>query len=134
VNPLKRIHHVGVAVPDLEAAAVQQETVFGMSRGLRRALPDRGVEVQFMHLPGCAIELLAPLGDESPVARFLARRGPGLHHLCYEVEDIHAAIAALVDRGVEMIDQAPRPGAEGKLVAFAQPRSTGGVLIELQQA
>lgn len=130
----ERIHHIGVAVERLDQATAQYETQLGMSRGLKVSLPERGVEVQFMHLPGSAVELLAPLGDDSPVARFLSKRGPGLHHLCYEVQDIRAAMATLVAQGVEMIDSVPRTGAEGKLVAFTQPRSTGGVLIELQQA
>lgn len=129
-----RVHHVGVAVKQLDEAIAQYEGSFGMSRGLRVKLPDRGVEVQFMHLPGSAVELLAPVGDDSPVARFLAQRGPGMHHLCYEVEDIDLALASLVEQGLEAIDRVSRPGAEGKRVAFIQPRSALGVLIELQEA
>jgi len=121
-------------VPDLEEAARLYETSLGMSRGLHRVLPERGVEVQFMHLPGSTIELLAPVGENSTVARFLERRGAGLHHLSYEVQDIEGTLAALAARGVELIDASPRPGAEGKRVAFLHPRSAGGVLIEIQEA
>ena len=134
MNLFKRIHHVGVAVDRLDEAVALYESSFGMTRGLRKALPDRGVEVQFMHLSGSTVELLAPLGDDSPVARFLARRGPGMHHLCYEVDNIQEALTALEARGLELIDRVPRPGAEGKNVAFLQPKSTAGVLIELQEA
>jgi len=134
VTLFKRIHHVGVAVERLDEAVALYESAFGMTRGLRAALPERGVEVQFLHLPGSTVELLAPLGDDSPVARFLARRGPGMHHLCYEVDNIEEALSRLTASGVEPIDPVPRPGAEGKLVAFLQPKSTAGVLIELQQA
>jgi methylmalonyl-CoA/ethylmalonyl-CoA epimerase len=123
-----------VAVADLESAVRLYESVFGMTRGLRRVLPERGVEVQFMSLPGTLVELLAPLGDDSPVQKFLTRRGPGLHHLCFEVADLSKALAEFEQQGLELIDRVARPGAEGKLVAFLQPRSTGGVLIELQQA
>jgi methylmalonyl-CoA/ethylmalonyl-CoA epimerase len=105
-----------------------------MKRGLRRALPERGVEVQFMKLPGTLLELLAPLGEASPIGKFMARRGPGLHHICFEVADIHRALADCLSQGLEAVDAEPRPGAEDKLVAFLQPHSTGGVLIELQQA
>ena len=129
-----RIHHVGVAVEDLSDAITLYQSNFGMSPGLRVSLPERGVEVQFFHLAGSTVELLAPLGNDSPVARFLAKRGPGMHHLCYEVDNITSALAELAALGMELIDAKPRPGAEGKLVAFVQPRSTGGVLIELQQA
>ena len=121
-------------MPDLEEAARLYETSLGMSRGLHRVLPERGVEVQFMHLPGSTIELLAPVGENSTVARFLERRGAGLHHLSYEVQDIEGTLAALAARGVELIDASPRPGAEGKRVAFLHPRSAGGVLIEIQEA
>lgn len=129
----RRIHHVGVAVERLDLARKLYES-FGMTPGLHVTLPERGVEVQFLHLADSTVELLAPLGADSTVARFLASRGPGMHHLCYEVENIEQALAELVALGMEPIDSKPRPGAEGKPVAFLQPQSTGGVLIELQQA
>ena len=134
MNYFKRIHHVGVAVERLDEAVLLYQSSFGMTPGLRVSLPERGVDVQFMHLAQDTVELLAPLGTDSPVARFLAKRGPGMHHLCYEVDDIQAALAALTGLGMEPIDPKPRAGAEGKLVVFLQPKSTGGVLVELQQA
>lgn len=118
----------------LEEAAKLYETAFGMTRGLHVRLPERGVEVQFMEQPGTRIELLAALGEDSPLHKFLLRRGPGLHHLCFEVQDIHLALQQLSSRGLQVLDQEPRPGAEGKPVAFLHPGSAGGVLIELQQA
>ena len=130
---LQRVHHVGIAVADLETASTQYESLFGFRRGLQRELPQRGVSVVFFESPGAKIELLAPLGAESTVARFLAKQGPGLHHLCYEVGDIRQALSELQAAGLEAIDREPREGAEGKLVAFLHPRTAGGVLIELQQ-
>lgn len=121
-----------MAVPDLQEAARLYETVFGMTRGLHRELPEHGVEVLFLHLPGTDLELLAPLGGDSPLTKFLESHGAGMHHLCYEVDDIYAALADCSRAGLELVDRAPRPGAEGKLVAFIKP--TLGVLIELQQA
>lgn len=123
-----------MAVLQLEEAARLYETAFGMTRGLHVRMPERGVEVQFMEQPGTRIELLAVLGGESPLQKSLDRRGPGLHHLCFEVKDIHQALKQLSARGFQILDPEPRPGAEGKLVAFLHPGSALGVLIELQQA
>jgi methylmalonyl-CoA/ethylmalonyl-CoA epimerase len=130
---LQCIHHVGIAVDDMEAGRALYRDTLGLKPGLHRLMMERGVEVQFFDLPGARIELLAPRGESSSIAKFLADRGPGLHHICYEVNDIHAALATLTGRGLRAIDTEPRDGAEGKLVAFLHPRSAGGVLIELQQ-
>lgn len=131
-GPFQRIDHIGVAVYDIDKAVELYRDRMGMVPGLRRKVYAQRVEVQFLELPGTKIELLAPLSDDSPISKFLAKRGEGLHHITYSVPDVAAALAQLTARGVEAIDQVPRLGAEGKEVAFLHPRSTGGVLIELQ--
>ena len=126
------IDHIGIAVFDLDSALELYRDRLGMVPGLRRKVEAQNVEVQFLELPGTKIELLAPLSDASPISKFLQRRGEGLHHITYRVPDVARALAECASRGIEAIDQKPRPGAEGKLVAFLHPKSTGGVLVELQ--
>lgn len=121
------VDHVAIAVHDLEAAVPMYERLTG-GRGSRpEAVPAQHVRVAFVGM----IEVIEPTNDESGVARFLARRGPGLHHIGYRVDDCGAALARLVDQGFEPIDPRPRTGAGGHRVAFLHPRSTGGTLIEL---
>jgi methylmalonyl-CoA/ethylmalonyl-CoA epimerase len=126
------IDHIGIAVFDIDRALELYRDRLGMVPGLRRRVEAQLVEVQFLELPGTKLELLAPLADDSPIAKFLARRGEGLHHITYRVPDVAAALAECARRGVEVIDREARVGAEGKAVAFLHPRSTGGVLTELQ--
>jgi methylmalonyl-CoA/ethylmalonyl-CoA epimerase len=128
----RQIDHIGIAVFDIDRALELYRDRLGMVAGLRRKVETQKVEVQFLELPGTKIELLAPTADDSPIARFLARRGEGLHHITYAVADVALVLAELAARGIEAIDQEPRPGAEGKDVAFLHPKSTGGVLVELQ--
>jgi methylmalonyl-CoA/ethylmalonyl-CoA epimerase len=120
-------------VTDLAASGEFYELTLGMTKGLHRKLPERGVEVQFFELPETRIELLAPLGDNSTVQSFLDKRGPGLHHICYSVVNIAFVLKTLVDQGMIALDPTPRPGAEDRLVAFLHPKSAGGVLMELQE-
>lgn len=130
VGPL---HHTAVVVPDLEEALSFYKDVLGMRAGEPRLLAEQAVRAVFLESGGGRIELIQPVDGSSGVARFLAERGrPSLHHVCYEVGDIDAAIAELESSGVELIDQAPRQGLEGR-VAFLHPRASGGVLIELLQ-
>lgn len=130
VGPL---HHTAVVVPSLEEALSFYREVLGMRAGEPRLLPEQGVRAMFLESDGGRIELIEPVDGTSGVARFLAERGrPALHHVCYEVGDIDAAIAELVRSGVELIDRAAREGLEGR-VAFLHPRASGGVLIELLQ-
>lgn len=130
VGPL---HHTAVVVPSLEEALSFYKEVLGMRAGEPALLPEQGVRAVFLESGGARIELIEPVGGDSGVARFLAERGrPALHHVCYEVADIDAAIAELGRSGVELVDAAPRPGLEGR-VAFLHPRASGGVLIELLQ-
>ena len=128
-----RVDHLGVAVEDLDAALVLHEATYGMAFAHREVIEEQGVEAVLLDVGENHVELLRPLGPDTPVGRHLARRGPGLHHVAYQVADVEAALAALRDRGVELIDQAPRTGIRGSRVAFLHPRATGGVLTEIVQ-
>ena len=139
-SPAIRLHHVGIAVRDGEAAAELWRTLLGLREAGRYPLEEFGVLALFLAperpptpAAGGLLELLEPLAPDSPVARFLSRRGEGLHHVCFEVEDIHRTLAALESRGVRLVDREPRRGAGGHLVAFIHPASAGGVLLELKQ-
>ena len=125
------LDHIGVAVTDVTAAAAAY-ALLGFSATEAEDVPLDQVRVVMLPLTnGGRIELLQPLSEESPVARFLQRHGPGLHHVAFRVTDIHATLEAVAAAGLAVIDTAPRPGAGGQLVAFLHPRSLGGVLIEL---
>ena len=125
------IHHVGVAVADLDEAVDTYSRLFGAELEHRQHVPDQGVEAAAVRLGGDRVELLAALGDDTPVGRFIARRGPGVHHVAYEVPDLPAALARLADEGAELIDAEPRPGLFGLQVAFVHPDSVHGVLSEV---
>lgn len=125
------LDHVGVAVHSLDDSLPLFESITGGKGYGREAVESQGVEVVFVGEGAGRVELLAPLRADSPVARFLERRGPGLHHLCYRVAELQAELDRLQAAGTELIDRAPRPGAGGHRVAFLHPRSTGGVLTEL---
>ena len=130
---LDRIDHTGVAVADLDAAIKLYEEILGMPLVHRETVTEQGVEAVLLNVGDGHVELLSPLGDDTPVGKFLARKGPGLHHVAYAVEDIEAALEQLSAAGVELIDAKPRVGIRGSLVAFLHPRSTGGVLTEIVQ-
>jgi methylmalonyl-CoA/ethylmalonyl-CoA epimerase len=125
------IHHLGVAVEDLDEAVDTYARLFGAALEHRQAVPDQGVEAAAMLVGESRVELLAPLGDETPVGRFLDKRGPGMHHVAYEVSDVRAALARLVEEGAELIDAEPRAGLFGLEVAFVHPDSVHGVLAEV---
>jgi methylmalonyl-CoA epimerase len=126
-----RIDHVGIAVADLDAAIALHEGTYGMRLAHRETVPEQGVEAVLLDVGENHVELLRPLDDESPVGRFLARRGPGLHHVAYQVEDIEAALARLRGLGVRLIDETPRVGIRGSRVAFLHLSASGAVLTEL---
>jgi methylmalonyl-CoA epimerase len=128
-----RIDHIGVAVSDLEAAVALHEQTYGMPLVHRETVAGQGVEAVLLDVGDGHVELLRPLSGESPVGRFLAKRGPGLHHVAYAVEDIDATLAALREQGVRLIDEAPRTGIRESRVAFLHPAASGGVLTELVQ-
>jgi methylmalonyl-CoA epimerase len=127
----RAIHHVGVAVEDLDAAVASYERLFGGRLEQRERVEEQGVEAASLRLGDGRDELLASLGEETPVGRFLAKRGPGMHHIAYEVDDVETALADLAGQGVELIDAVPRRGMFGLQVAFVHPESVHGVLSEV---
>jgi methylmalonyl-CoA/ethylmalonyl-CoA epimerase len=126
-----RIHHLGMAVDDLDEAVGTYERLFGAEVEHRATVSEQGVEAASLRLGEGRVELLASLGDETPVGKFLAKRGPGMHHVAYEVEDLRGALRDLSDSGAELIDDAPRSGLFGLQVAFVHPDAVHGVLAEL---
>lgn len=126
-----RIDHVGVAVEDLEGAIALYEGTFGMPLAHRETVEEQGVEAALLDVGDGHVELLRPLGPKTPVGRFVAKRGGGLHHVAYAVADIDAALGELRNRGIELIDSEARVGIRSSRVAFIHPRSTGSVLTEL---
>ena len=131
-----RLNHVAIVVPDLAAATAIYRDTLGATVSAPADMPEHGVTVVFVELANCKIELLHPLGDESPVAPYLARNpAGGMHHICYEVEDILAARDRLAGQGARVLgDGEPRIGAHGKPVLFLHPKDFCGVLVELEQA
>jgi methylmalonyl-CoA epimerase len=125
------IHHLGVAVEDLGGAVETYERLFAARLEHREAVPEQGVEAASLLVGDGRVELLSPLGDDTPVGRFLAKRGPGMHHVAYEVADIRDALARLTEEGAELIDTEPRQGLFGLEVAFVHPDSVHGVLSEV---
>jgi methylmalonyl-CoA/ethylmalonyl-CoA epimerase len=126
-----RIHHVGVAVEELEAAIELYSRIFGAELTHRASNEKDGLKAAFLRAGEAEVELLQPLRDDTPVGRFLAKRGPGLHHIAVAVPDIDRAIAEARAQGLEMIDEEPRVGLHGTRIAFIHPKSVGGVLTEL---
>jgi methylmalonyl-CoA/ethylmalonyl-CoA epimerase len=124
------IHHVGIAVDDLEAAIARWTSLFGATLEHRERVEDQGVEAASLRVGESRIELLAALGPETPVGKFLAKRGPGVHHVAFGTSDVAAALARLHADGVELVDEAPRRGMFGLQVGFVHPEATGGVLAE----
>lgn len=129
----ERIDHIGVAVEDLDAAIALHEATYGMALVHRETVPEQGVEAVLLDVGENHIELLAPLGEDTPVGKFLAKRGPGLHHIAYQVPDIDATLATLAEAGLPLIDKQPRVGIGGSRVAFLEPKGTGRVLTEIVQ-
>jgi len=129
-----KIHHVGIAVRSLDEASRRFGSLLGLQTAERYDLPEFGVAALFMPVGGSNLELLEPLGDASTVGKFLERRGEGVHHICFEVDDIVASLRDFEEQGATLIDHEPRPGAGGHLVAFVHPKSSHGVLVELKQA
>ena len=125
------IHHLGLAVEDLDDAISTYGQLFGAELEERATQDDQGVEAASLRIGPGHVELLSALGADTPVGRFLTRRGPGMHHVAYEVDDLPGELARLEDEGAELIDTAPRPGLFGMQVAFVHPDSVHGVLSEL---
>jgi methylmalonyl-CoA/ethylmalonyl-CoA epimerase len=125
------IHHLGVAVSDLDQAVSSYKRLFGAEVEGRETQDEQGVEAVSLRVGSDYLELLSALGPDTPVGRFLAKRGPGMHHIAYEVDDLPAELARLEGEGAELIDRAPRQGLFGMQVAFVHPDATHGVLAEL---
>jgi methylmalonyl-CoA/ethylmalonyl-CoA epimerase len=127
------VHHIGHAVADLDGAISTYERLFGSVLEHRETVPEQGVEAATMRVGGDCVELLKPLGADTPVGRFLEKRGPGMHHVAFRVDDIEQALADAAAAGAELIDETPRIGLFGLRVAFIHPDSVSGVLVELVQ-
>jgi methylmalonyl-CoA/ethylmalonyl-CoA epimerase len=126
-----RIAHVGVAVPDLDVALAFYRDVLGLEAHAPEVAD--GATIVALPFGDAEVELLAPLQPDSPIARFLTRRGPGIHHICYRVADLDAALRACRDAGYRLIDEVPRRGAGGRRIAFVHPGATAGILLELTE-
>ena len=126
-----RVHHLGFAVPDLDAAVGTYVRLFAGEVEHRASVADQGVEAASVMVGGERIELLAPTGPETPVGKFLAKRGPGMHHIAYEVADVALALSELEEAGAQLIDLVPRTGLFGLQVAFVHPDAVHGVLTEV---
>ena len=128
---LRGLHHLGVAVADLDAAIATYERLFDGRVEHRARVPEQGVDAASVLVGDGRVELLAPTGNDTPVGRFLASRGPGLHHVAYEVDDVGAMLGELADAGAELVDESPRTGLFGLQVAFVHPDAVHGVLTEV---
>ena len=131
---LHKINHIGIAVQSIDAVIPFYRDQLGMKFMGQEDVPEQKVRVAMLCVGESKIELLEPLSSDSPVAKFLEKNGQGIHHVAYEVEDISAAIAKLASEGCRMIDEMPRNGAHGALIAFVHPKSSHGVLTELCQS
>lgn len=128
---LTQIDHVGIAVADLDVAVRDYRRIFGIEPVHRERVDDQGVEEVLFAVGAAYVQLLGALGPDTPVARFLARRGPGVHHVAYRVENVAEALERLRTEGVPLIDETPRAGSRGTTIAFVHPHGVGGVLVEL---
>jgi methylmalonyl-CoA/ethylmalonyl-CoA epimerase len=134
VIALTQIDHVGIAVEDLDAAVERYRRVLGIEPAHRERVEDQGVEEVLFAVGASFVQLLGALGPDTPVGRSLAKRGPGVHHVAYRVDDVAAAMEHLRREGARLIDEHPRPGSRDTLIAFVHPSTMGGVLVELVQA
>jgi methylmalonyl-CoA/ethylmalonyl-CoA epimerase len=128
---LGRIDHIGVATDDLDGAVALYEDTLGMPVAHRETVESQGVEAVLLDVGDGHVELLRPLGPDTPIGKYLERKGPGLHHVAYAVDDIDKVLSGLKEAGIELIDSEPRTGIRDSRVAFVHPRSTGGVLTEI---
>src|SRR5688572_16672311 len=129
---IKKLNHVSIAVSDIDEALKFYRDVLGLEVTRRLRLEDRELEIAFVKVGDTELELIKPLTEENTVARFIERRGPGLHHICFEVDDVAGSMRAMTERGAEFVESEPHPGAVG-LVSFIHPGSTSGVLVEINE-
>ena len=128
-----RVDHIGVAVEDIDASLELYERDYGMTLVHRETVAEQGVEAVLLDVGENHIELLAATGPDTPVGKFIAKKGPGMHHVAYQVDDIEAALAALKEAGLKLIDETPRTGIRNSRVAFLHPKTAGGLLTEIVQ-
>ena len=128
---VRSVHHVAFAVSDLDEAVGTYQRLFGAEVELRGRIDDQGVEAAYLRVGSGRVELMSALAEDSPVGRFIARRGPGMHHVAYEVPHVAAAVGELAASGVDVIDLEPRTGLDGQAVSFVHPDSVHGVLVEV---
>ena len=130
----QQIDHVGIAVSDLDAGIARYQELLGVTPSVRKRMEQDGIDAAMLDLGSTHVELIAPTGPGSTISGFLEKRGEGVHHIAYRVDDIRAALADLRDQGARLLDDEPRVGVMGHLVAFVHPKSFGGVLTELVEA
>ena len=133
IPTVQAIHHVAVVVDDMEKSLAFWRDALGIELHELREVPAEKSQVAFLPLPGAEVELVLPTTDDSGLAKYLDKRGPGMHHLCLQVDDIVGMLAQLKSKGIRLINEEPRVAADGKQYAFVHPESTGGVLVELYQ-
>jgi len=133
MSKVKAINHIAVVVDDMEKSLSFWRDALGMELHELRDVPAEKSQVAFLPLAGPEIELVKPTSDDSGIAKYLAKRGPGMHHICVEVDDIHGMLEQLKSKGIRLINEEPRTAADGKKYAFVHPESTSGVLVELYQ-
>ena len=130
---LRKLDHIAIAVHNVENAAKFYQDMLGLELRNVELIEEQKTRVGFLTIGGTSIELVEPSCEDSPIGKFLTAKGPGIHHLCFEVDDIVQEIETLKHQGAQLIDEVPRPGAHETLIAFLHPRGTGGVLVELCQ-
>jgi methylmalonyl-CoA/ethylmalonyl-CoA epimerase len=130
---IKKIDHIAIVVPDIDAALAFWRDALGLELSHREEVPEQESLIAFLPAGESEVELVEPTTATSGIARYVARRGPGMHHICFEVDDIEATLARLKEQGVQLINEEPTIGANGKRVAFIHPKSAGGVLVELYE-
>ena len=130
---IKRLHHIAIVVPDIEQALTFWQEALGLTVEQQKEVPEQQVQVAFLPVRESEVEVIKPISDTSGVAKYLAKRGPGVHHLCFEVDNIEITLAQLKAKGIRLIDEAARTSAEGHKYAFVHPESTQGVLVELYE-
>lgn len=131
---IRKIDHLGIVVRDLDAAIAHWQELYGLELSHREVVEDQGVEVAKFLVGESAVELISPVRDDTGIAKYLEKRGEGIHHVCYEVDDLEAQLGDIAAKGGRLIDDKPRVGAGGDLVAFVHPKASSGVLTELKQA
>jgi len=130
---LDKIEHIGIAVKDIGEVSKFYTDIFECQISEEIDVPERKIRIAFTEISGVKLEFVMPTDKESVVAKFIDKRGEGIHHICFEVEDVERAVSELKTKGVELVDDRPRMGAEGKKIVFIKPKSTHGVLVELKQ-